>query len=315
MIIDIDEDVANDPESLRWLDGILGTIEDGWHLWDVAGLEDYSSTLWLTHSDVRGQQIMELYRKAVERSSWSSGNTPHGRRIRVAREPLSGEELAPEPACRLACERLVVLVENRESDGAFLKRVMAELDRQLSRWWNQDPAPVKLDSVGGKGQMVIEVQKHRGRVPRPRYVVVMDSDRKKPGEEPCTEAKRIQQKCDQLGIPCWILAKREAENYLPRELLDLRRNVGQEYRRQVEAWDRLGDDLKDVYDMKDGLTEEDEDDVFDGLPDRDLQLLRPGFGDGVGQCWDEHHGQCAKALSERGRRDLEVGLSLIGREV
>ena len=315
MIVTIDENVANDPDALRWLDGILGTIEDGWHLWDVTGLEEYSGTVWLTHSAVRNRQISELYRKSVARGFWSSGSAPHGRRIRVVVETTTEGELTPEPACRFARERLVVLVENRDSDGAFLERVIAELDRPLLRWWHQNPAPVEFKDRGGKGQMLNEVKRLEDRNPRPRFVVVVDSDRKQPGANSCIEAQRLEKACDELGIPCWVLAKREAENYLPRELLDLRRNVGRDHQRRVEAWDRLSDGLKDVYDLKDGLTAEDESGVFDGLSAMDLQLLRPGFGNGIGQCWTEHHGQCAGALSERGRGDLEYGLSLIKKEV
>ncbi len=315
MIIAIDEGVANDSDAVKWLDGILQTIEDGWHMWDVSGLEAYASTLWVTDSDLRGQRIMELFRAAVGRRDWGSGAAPHGRQIRIVQEPVGDEHLAPEPACRLACERLVVLVENRDSDGAFLERVMAELDRPLLRWWHLTPAPAELDDRGGKGQMLNEVMRLKGRNPRPRYVVVVDSDRRRPGDEPSAEAQRLQQTCDTLGVPCWVLAKREAENYLPRELLDQRQNVGQDHQRQVEAWDRLTDDLKDVYDMKDGLTAEDERNLFDELSEMDLQRLRLGFGDGVGQCWREHGGQCAEALRERGRGDLERGLSLIRREV
>jgi hypothetical protein len=320
MIIAIDENAANDPGNLRWLDAILGTVEDGWHLWDVTGLEEkeYANSLWITHSSIRGQRIMELYRKSVERGGWSSGvggGAPHGRRLRVTNEPTTEDELAPEPACRLASERLVILVENRDSDGAFLERVMAELDRPLWRWWSQNPSPAELDDRGGKGQMLNEVRRLEGRNPRPRYVVVVDSDRRKPGDEPSAEAQRLHRACESMGIPCWVLAKREAENYLPRDLLDQRPDVGREHRRQVEAWDRLPEDLKDVYDMKDGFATEDKEDAFAELPEKDIQLLRSGFGDGVGQCWRQHKGQSRQALKARGRGDLERGLSLIRREV
>lgn len=315
MIIAIDESVANDPDALRWLDIIYGKIEDGWHVWEVSEQATFGNTVWVTDGALRGQRIMERYRKALERRSWSADYAPHGRRIRVVNEPATEDELAPEPACRLAEKELVVLVENRDSDGAFLERVIAELDRPLSKWWKQDPAPVTLDDRGGKGQMLNEVKKLENVNPRPRYVVMVDSDRSRPGDEPSAEANRLHRACEQIGIPCWVLAKREAENYLPCELLELRPAVGQDHRRRIEAWDRLSDDLKDVYDMKNGLTQEGENGVFDGVPEADRRLLRLGFGDGVGQCWSEHRGQSANALKARGRGDLERGISLIRREV
>ena len=86
---------------------------------------------------------------------------------------------------------------------------------------------------------------------------------------------------NQHHLPCWILAKREAENYLPRSLLSARPNVGADHRRRVEAWNRLTDDQKNFFDMKDGLPEilsAEEEKLFDRMSATDRATLSTGFG-------------------------------------
>jgi len=315
MIIAIDESVANDVGSTTWLDRLLGRIEDGWHEWQVSGLERFTETLWVTTAGARRERILETYRQSVVRSGWSQYR---GRRIRVVLEPGAADELAPESAFRLADAQLVILVENRDSDGAFLERVIQELDHALWKWWRISPAPARIDSVGGKGQMVSEVVKLKGIMPRPRYMVIVDSDRHGSGSSPSQDATRLKGACDAQGIPCWILAKREAENYLPADLLDLRPNSGQEHRLRVEAWAKLTDEQKDYFDMKEGLPQNPdpvEEELFRDLGDGSRVRLSGGFGEKVGVCWEQHAGQCRSSLKTRGGGDLESGLELLWKEV
>jgi len=119
-----------------------------------------------------------------------------------------------------------------------------------------------------------------------------------------------------------VLAKRESENYLPRELLALRENVGSEHFRRLEAWDRLTETQKDFYDMKDGLSKVPEDSeriLFDYLDDGDRKILTQGFGKHVGACWKKYEiprqANIDRALRDRGGGDLEHGLALIRKEV
>ena len=107
----------------------------------------------------------------------------------------------------------MILVENRESDGPFVERVVKEIDnRQLGKLWERGGAPIRFDSVGGAGQMRQEVERRAGAVPyRPRLVAVVDSDKKGPGTTANESARRLRQICEDRSLPCWVLAKREAE--------------------------------------------------------------------------------------------------------
>ena len=131
----------------------------------------------------------------------------------------------------------------------------------------------------------------------------------------------VRRKCAQREVACWILAKREAENYLPRVLLDARPDSGLDHFRLVEAWSRLNDDQKDFFDMKHGLLDEPsqtERELFVELSPVDREILSNGFGSEVHECWNVWGIQdnAAKAgLLRRGRGDLERGIELIRKEV
>ena len=321
MRITIDVSAANDPDAHRWLDRMLDRIEDGWHVWDLTETPDadaIEAATWISDPGRQGNRLRDLLIASTRRGAWTPA--PHTRRVRVTAHPTAPDELEPEQACRLADEPLVILVENRESDGAFVKRVVTELDKSLHGVWKREGGPIRFDSVGGAGQMRQEVEKRAGAVPyRPRLVAVIDSDRRGPGDSESEEARRLREVCNQHGLPCWVLAKREAENYLPRVLLDGRPNAGGEHERRVEAWDRLSDDQKDFFDMKRGLPENPsaiEEDLFGGLPDADREILAAGFGPNVYECWTVRHvREVSNELRTRGRGDLEHGIGLIRREL
>ena len=220
----------------------------------------------------------------------------------------------------LSEEPLAILVENHFSDGAFLKRVATELDKPLHKYCRVRGEPVRIDGLGGKGQMVVEVERRtQGKRYRPRLVAIIDSDRKGPTDEASNEARALRRKCENLGIPCWVLAKREAENYLPGILLAEWQGAGEDRARRVDAWRRLSDDQKNFIDMKNGLStapSEIEDALFDDLSPGDRTILSDGFGQNVYRCWGVWTVPSPKhELRTRGQGDLEHGLDLIRGEV
>ena len=322
MRIEIDPGAADDRDAHRWLNRILYKIEDGWHVWDTTSLRDpieLEATTWFHDPGSQGDNARKLFVASMQRSAWSLA--PHERRIRVTVQPQEeGEDqLTPEIAARLAEEPMVILVENRVSDGAFVKRIVADLDRSLNRVWHQPGKPIRIDSPGGAGQLSTEVERRtRGLPYRPRLIAIVDSDRKAPGDSEGDAARRLRQTCESACVPCWVLAKREAENYLPRILLDARRDVGANHARQVEAWDELDALQKDFFDMKSGLSEdpsETEQELFEGLSAAVRETLGRGFGRDVHACWELWNVQAGNDLCRRGGGDLVYGLRLIRNEV
>jgi len=318
MRIAIDEAVADVPDAHRWLDRIIEKVEDEWHLWEVTGFEKYGDSSWVRDQGRRGQHVIELFRAAVTRSAYPS---VHERLIRVTLHPARNTELEPKPAAYLAEEPMTILVENRDSDGTFLRRVIREVaPSELSALFSRPGKPIRFDSCGGGGQMPEEIQRRcQDAAVRPRLVAIADSDRVAPGLSANAQARRLENVCSQYGVPCWILAKRENENYLTYSLLAARPDSGQDHHRRLECWERLSDDRKDFYDMKRGFRGRQSaaaQGLFDGLSSADVAELRDGFGDGVGQCWDVLWSTRIKnELLERGGEDLQRGCVLIQREV
>lgn len=316
MRIEIDPGTANDPDSHRWLDRILHKIEDEWHVWDTNKLNtsEMCATTWINDAGRQGKRIRSMLVESIQRDAWNSA--PHGRSVRVTTAPGAPDELAPEDACRLAETPLCILVENRYSDGAFVKRVVKELDESLQTVWDRPGEPIQIDSVGGKGQMAQEVERRAAENQyRPRLVAIIDSDRKGPDDPVSREAQQLSGTCANKNLACWILAKREAENYLPRVLLDSR--PGARHKERVEAWDRLNDNQKNFFDMKQGFRRKSAEGqlLFDGLSEADREALFNGFGNDVHECWTYCEVSARQELKIRGQGDLERGLCLIRREV
>lgn len=320
MRIEIDPSAANDPDAHQWLDRILYRIEDGWHVWDTADQPDsgeMEATRWICDPGRQGDRVREMLVASIQRSAWSLA--PHERSVRVTAHPCTPDELTPENALRLAEEPLCILVENRFSDGPFVKRIVEELDESLRILWNRPGEPIRIDSVGGKGQMRQEVEHRRSGQPhRPRLVAIVDSDRESPDDDSSLDARRLRRACEKRGLPCWILAKREAENYLPRILLLARQDAGEDHERRVEAWDRLNDDQKNFLNMKCGLPGDPsqvEQELFGGLSQVDRKILSNGFGPKVHKCWTLGKVSVKAELILRGQGDPEHGLELIRGEV
>ena len=320
MRIEIDLSVANEEDAHQWLDRILYKVQDGWHVWDITRDSDpeaFRTTTWISARGQQGEWVSDMLVASIKRGAWSLA--PHERRVRVTMHTSTTDDLKPEDATRLAEEPLMVLVENRLSDGAFVERVAKELDNGLRKLWDKPGDPVRFDSVGGMGQMLDEVDRRSRKARfRPRLVVVVDSGRKSPGSQACQTARALCRKCQELELSCWVLAKRESENYLPRILLCEKENAGADHRLLVEAWDRLNEDQKDFFDMKDGLPDnpsDPEEALFRGLSQQSGTLLRRGFGKNVYKCWTRWHGQAKTELRRRGRGDLDRGIALIRQAV
>ena len=124
MRIEIDIRSLENPSFHQWLDRIIHKISDGWHLWEIS--QEYEISIFVESGWFNGRQwITELLKKSIFSNAWKS--ELHIRRIRVTANPVSEDELRPKDAARLAEQPLCILMENRVSDGNFLKRVVREL--------------------------------------------------------------------------------------------------------------------------------------------------------------------------------------------
>ena len=327
MRITIELSVANDSDSHQWLDRILHKITDGWHLWDTTDHKDSSAfekTTWISERGAKGNEILELFKKSIEREAWDSGL--HNRWVSVTSLPLNEDELKPEAAAKLAEQPLCILVENQLNDGKFIRRILDEFDSDLSKLCSK--SAIKFDSVGGVKQMPdLVLDKMRESSSRPRLIAIADSDRRSRSDQESSAARDLRQVCGEHGVSCWILAKRSAENYLPSGLLRQLNPNDQGHADRVDAWETLSDDQKDFYNMKGGFKRDklpkDHDDrkypLFQGVSDADYKVLFYGFEmrgtEKLHKCWEISDITIKDELRARSRGDLEKGITLIRKEV
>jgi len=116
------------------------------------------------------------------------------------------------------------------------------------------------------------------------------------------------------------LAKRVAENYLPSILLKQFKPYNKTHLTKVKVWEKLSDEQKDFYDMKNGLPENRDDakyPLFQDVSDADYKILECGFHRSkLHQCWEllEDEG-IEQKLRDRSCGDLEHGISMIHNEI
>jgi len=207
--------VWNDLTALPFLDRLIFRADEAAHtvvLWD-ADLLDNSE--WFQHARQTTQDLLLELCELARASAWNSERaTATTCRVSTAAEA--------ERALRIANAPLKVLVENSLRDGALLE-VAARLlaDEPVRQLWINPPVPPAIEVMhsGGAGDMPKHMEQEatrtRGADIPLRLIAVVDSDRSGPGELPSGKATAVEQKASQLKVIAFILAKREAENYIP----------------------------------------------------------------------------------------------------
>jgi hypothetical protein len=166
-------------------------------------------------------------------------------------------------ATRLLSRPLVVLVENRRNDGAFLRKVLPPERRREFERYERDGF-VRIDSEGGLGEMRRRVQRLAG-VPEEaaRVCLVFDRDCRDvdagnpPSPRPSMEAQDLAQRCAAVQEP-WplrhhMLQRRAIENYLPAAALFGWAGADSGRRDVVEAFNALTTNQRWCFPMKHGL--------------------------------------------------------------
>jgi hypothetical protein len=233
------------------LAAILVRFEDGWHVWHC---EDIEATEQSPFVGAQGRRARELLRTALTSQAWAGANRRlHFRQIVVS---LSGQPgtLTPAAARRLAEQPLRVLMESRFSDGRFLDAVLELLGAPETLRMKRRGGLV-YDHAGGVGdlpKLILERKSEAGTNPL-RAVAFTDSDSRFPGDVR-PDAQAVKNACASADVPCHVLGKRAAENYLPDgALTDWSVTVSADRRRRVTACLRLSATQRDHLHMKRGL--------------------------------------------------------------
>jgi hypothetical protein len=222
--------------------------------------------------------------------------------------------LTPDIALRLLRRPLKLLVENRRSDGAFLRKMMSpkyrkSFEESLEKGW------LEIENGGGLGELKKRVEvavSQKDMLECGRMWVMFDSDAREPGKA-SKEAGGFLMYCrechQEFSLP-WpvgahMLERRSIESYLPLKSLQGWASMGgpeaEERRRKVESLAKLASGQRFHYNMKGGLlgdlpaekrrsyresgmliSEEDLPPLFQQVSDLQVRRhLQKGFGDEI----------------------------------
>lgn len=294
MRVNFAAEVLSDPDSWRILDHLVDYFVEQRHLWDIEDPQAIENSPWI-QSDLTGRAgkaNLEILQKYYTNTIYPLPTQMHSLRIQVTLTSHSPDKLTPKEAkCCLGAPTYVV-VENADSDGAFLEAMIYAwqredsrrkklLDAQTDGWW-------KIESRGGTGEITKCIAQIRAETVGPlRVFVLCDSDRLYPGYLK-KAIWTIENYCQHQKVHYAILQKREIENYLP---LNLLQQVPRKYKKVYQAFLKLTQEQKDFYDMKFGFKKQgnftiippEQQKLFAKLPPRILADLRGGFGEKIGQ--------------------------------
>ena len=314
MRIEFAKDALNHTESFSWLDRILYLVEDGRHDWRIPEPTTVLNSQWFKTLGRNKIGFNDLFQKSIGLSL----NNNRFQVVTVTCSPKSAFQFQAKQAYHYLNKPLLIIVENAESDGAFIELILAKFaKRDLYRLKNE--AFLEIDGPGGKGE-IPKTLKRKVSGSMPRIVTVADGDGLLPGQID-KKAKKIIKLCEKLGIPCHITIKRELENYIPiRFLTEWTETRGRDVA-TAYAYRRLNADQRSFFDMKKGFPKnkqkeleipEAQSELFQNVSSTDLQALRPGFGNDVWTVFQKYFKRISKRnLKETAGDELDTLLQLI----
>jgi hypothetical protein len=297
------------PRVFHHLDRVLDALFDGRHRWDERDPAAVEQSAWASEEGRAGRRVLDAVEKLLGAQLYEpraeQESKMHTMTLTVALTAAPPLALLPSEAVKALETPAFVIVENGESDRAFLEAMLRAFGRAAlkealdRRLW-------EVVSAGGGGEIpkrLGECIAKIGEGPR-RVLILSDSDRLTPGEQ-TKIVKDITTCAQEHGVEAILLGKREIENYLPYEALWEKSR----HRPRCNAFLQLAQPQRDHYDMKKGFVVNRQtgevripaaqQKLFASVrPRRVLEELQGGFGDKV---WASFQ---STKVTERAMRDL-----------
>lgn len=267
------------------LDRILDHFLSGRHRWSIDDVDTIKASHWLSANDRMSRRNVEILEKCFVAGAQAAASGMHSMQLTIDVASSPPSRLLPQDAVAYLASPAVVIVENEESDGAFLNAVLSAYGR-ADIWFAMEYRWIELDHAGGYGEIEKRIERYNLRNLGPsRVLVLADSDRLFPGHQSQTFTK-IHEVCTRLSIPYVMLAKRTIENYLPVGALQR-----SSHRSCYQAFLKLNATQRDHYNMKKGFARSnsgapklpvEQIAIFAHVPTKILGDLCEGFG---GEVW------------------------------
>ncbi|MBF0096331.1 MAG: hypothetical protein HQM04_12815 [Magnetococcales bacterium] len=213
MKIFINPDAVANQEDWPYMIEIACRVFRGYHIFDHQSFTDIEGSEWYHHIEkFFGRLSIE---KMIMSAAWPS--SIHNKKITVTHQSNNiHSNLTPDHAVIFVSKPLKILIENRNSDGIFLKAMIRTLaDKALIDYCNL-PESITCDSPGGVGELpkTIEAFAAQSNLIPLRVIVMSDSDSEYIGDQK-DHINKIKATCNKHNIPYHVLTKRSIENYIP----------------------------------------------------------------------------------------------------
>jgi hypothetical protein len=279
-----DSALNGDDRILMLIDRLVDRIADEVHRVEVPAADLLQDSEWYVQARPTRRKVLTSALAIPPRKSADDARGPHVKMIEVA------DMESAEVADRLAHTPLVVMVEDRESDGVLLEIIVEELGWvTLRTLWKigqeVTPRAITIETSGGNDAIPQRVERAAGDATqegRPlRCFVLCDSDVRWPGDDrDANKLRKVHNACTKHGVPHHFWRKRCSENYIPDEVFrvvrDDPRNLSHVER--FSALLRRSPTQRDHFPVKDGLRPNEREQatvagLFDVTEQADLELL------------------------------------------
>jgi hypothetical protein len=266
------------------IDRLVDRLADEVHQVGVQDPELLQESSWYQKARAtRRKVLMSAIAKPPRVANDSRG--PHAKVVEVL------DTQSAKLADRLAHTPLLILVEDRESDGVFLDIVVEELGwPDLQTLWANGklvtPRAVEIETAGGKGaipQRVERIVRDAAEESKPhRLFVLCDSDARWPGDDGQLGRmiSAVRDTCTKYGVPHHVWRKRCTENYISDEIFEAVRDDPRNLNHvdRFNALLRRSFTQRDHFPVKDGLSAAERADavragLYSASEDEDLTLL------------------------------------------
>jgi hypothetical protein len=264
---------------------LLRCFSAGRHDWVAdTGTVEVVKRYFATHAPTMADTCVSLARKGTVAAAWrGSVATEHTVTIKCADLVDCTQDL---------CAPAVLVVEDAESDGAFVRSVLAgltsaRLQRALSNDW------LRIEHGGGERTVRVAMSARSRFRKTVRVLVLLDSDRLLPDQR--TAAHDKANELVKQGIVVHVLELREAENYTPYRVLA---TIGKRpaAAQKVALLRKMSSAQRGFFDMKNGfgptngqpVIQPGQRTLYQGLPHYVVSGLRGGFGKDILRRMERH---------------------------
>ncbi len=284
----VSSSVLNGDDSvLELIDRLVDRLADEVHRVDVPEVDLLQESNWYRGARSPRRKVLTSALARPPRVA-NDSRGPHVKAVEVL------DAASAKLADRLAHTPLVILVEDRESDGVFLDIVVEELGwPELQTLWaigkKVTPPATEIDTAGGKDAIPQRIERAVSDAAAERRAhrlfVLCDSDTRWPSDDkPARTVAAVREACARFDVPHHVLRKRCVESYIPDQVFEAVREDPRNLS-HVDRFDALlrrSRAQRDHFPVKDGLdvverSEALQAGLYDASEEEDLRLLEKGL--------------------------------------